>query len=105
MKMKKNKQLPQITRGRVDISVPHEGRNVSFVYPSAGPNAYKEVGRQILNQGLRLPTGDETASLLYSAYCIPQVKDEPEFQNIREIMNNRWLWVFNLNLWTRKGVY
>ena len=69
----KNIQLPQITRGRTEITVPHKDGNVSFVYPSAGPNTYREVGKQILNQGLRVPTGDESASLIHAAYCVPQV--------------------------------
>src|SRR3989344_2575546 len=33
------------------------------------------------------------------------VPHEPEFQNVREIMRNRWLWIFNQNLWTDKGLY
>ncbi|PIN91551.1 hypothetical protein COU57_00180 [Candidatus Pacearchaeota archaeon CG10_big_fil_rev_8_21_14_0_10_32_14] len=45
------------------------------------------------------------ASLLHSAYCDDSVSNEPEFKNVREIMKNRWLWVFNRNLWTDKGVY
>ncbi|MBS3093979.1 hypothetical protein J4456_05370, partial [Candidatus Pacearchaeota archaeon] len=42
--------------------------------------------------------------MLHAAYC-SEIKDEPEFQNVREIMRNRWLWIFNQNLWTDKGLY
>ncbi len=54
---------------------------------------------------MKVPTGDYMASLLYSACCDDSVKNEPEFQNIREIIKNRWLWVFNINRWTEDGVY
>ena len=42
--------------------------------------------------------------MLYSAYFSDK-KNEPEFENIRNIMRNKWLWVFNRNLFTDKGVY
>lgn len=36
---------------------------------------------------------------------VPEVYDEPEFDNVREIMKNLWLWIYNQNGWTDKGVY
>ena len=45
------------------------------------------------------------ASLLHTAYCNDSVADEPEFKNVRDIMRDKWLWVFNRNLWTKDGVY
>jgi len=97
---------PRIERGLTKLIVPHEpeGSSKVFVYPSIGPNNYLQVGREILKQNYKLPEANETASLLHAAYC-SEIKDEPEFQNVREIMRNRWLWIFNQNLWTDKGLY
>lgn len=87
------------------LNIPHQGKSIFFAYPSIGPNTYTEVGKQILRAGMKVPTGDYTASLLHSAYCDDSISNEPEFQNIREIMKQRWLWVFNRNLWAKDGVY
>jgi hypothetical protein len=87
------------------IAVPHESGEAFFAYPSHGPETYGNVGAQILTNGQNVPTGDQTASLVYAAYCVPETNDEPEFKDVRKIMRNRWLWVFNRNLWTPEGVY
>ncbi len=99
------KLKPLIVRGQTEIKVPYNDNYVSFVYPLIGSNTYLEVRKQILENKLKVPTTEQTASLLYSAYCIPEVYDEPEFESIREFIRNKWLWVFNRNLWTDKGVY
>ncbi len=96
---------PRIERGMTKLVVPHQGKEIAFAYPSIGPNTYANIGKEILSQGMGVPTGDYMASLLHTAYCDNSVANEPEFQNVREIMKNRWLWVFNRNLWTKDGVY
>lgn len=98
------KYKPRIERGRVEMWVPHNGGEVAFAYPSAGPNTYRNVGSQILKAGQQVPTGDYTSSLLHSAYC-SDATNEPEFVNVRDVMKRNWLWVFNRNLWTPTGVY
>ena len=105
MQTKTNYNL-KIERGLTKLITLHEPKGSSkvFVYPSIGPNTYQNVGREILKQNYKLPEANETASLLHAAYC-SEIKDEPEFQNVREIMRNRWLWIFNQNLWTDKGLY
>jgi len=104
MNTQTNQYTPRIVRGRVELWVTHKDSEIAFVYPSTGPGNYQTVGNEILKNN-KLPAAEQTASLLHAAYCIPDVKDEPEFQNVREIMKERWLWVFNGNLWTNKGVY
>ncbi|MEK6829175.1 MAG: hypothetical protein AABY15_03530 [Nanoarchaeota archaeon] len=99
------KRHARIERGITKLVVPHEKGEVTFAYPSIGPNNYTEVGKEILKQEMNVPTGDYMASLIHTAYCNDSVKNEPEYQNIREIMKNKWLWVFNRNLWTKDGVY
>ena len=89
---------PRIVRGRIELWVPHQGKEVAFAYPSFGPNTYQEVGSQILKSDQSLPTGDLTASLLHAAYCDPRVSAEPEFQDIQGKMKSNWLWAYNRNL-------
>ena len=99
-------KTPRVERGRTKIIVvPHEGREIAFAYPSVGPDTYLNVGRRILENGQNVPTGDQMASLLHAVYCHDSVSDEPEFKDVRDIMRNSWLWVFNRNLWTPEGVY
>ncbi|MFA6023138.1 MAG: hypothetical protein WC781_03545 [Candidatus Pacearchaeota archaeon] len=98
------KYQPRIER-ETKLWVPHNDGEIEFAYPAVGPTIYKNVGKQILSNGCEVPIGDYTASLVHSAYCVPEIKDEPEFANVREIMKNNLLWVFNINLWTDKGLY
>lgn len=99
------KTSPRIERERVKIVIPHQGKEINFMYPLVGPNTYREVGKQILNAGMNVPTGDYMASLIHTAYCNKSVANKPEFKNIRDIMENDGLWIFNRRLWSRNGVY
>lgn len=99
------KRQTRIERGMTRLVVPHNKGEITFAYPSIGPNTYTQVGKDILDRKMIVPTGEYMASLLHAAYCDASVKNEPEFQNIRQIMKDRWLWVFNTNLWTKDGVY
>jgi len=99
------KTQARIERGNTKLVVPHQNKEITFAYPSVGPNTYTAVGKEILRQGMKVPTGDYMASLLHTAYCDSSVSNEPEYQNVRDIMKNRWLWVFNRNLWTKDGAY
>ncbi len=92
-------------RGRTEIDLPYPNRQRTFIHPAAGPGTYREVGRTILENNLGVPSGDDTTILVYPAYCIPGVKDEPEFINVRRIMEDQYFWIFNRNGWAKKGVY
>jgi len=97
---------PRVERGRrTNLWVPHNGGERAFAYPSVSPGTYRNIGNAILKNGQLVPTGDYTADLLHPAYCRPEVADEPEFQNVRGTMKNGWLYVFNINLWTKKEIY
>lgn len=88
------KPKPDIRRkkdGSVEINVTCEWRNVRFAFPPFGPGTYREVGAQILNRGLRLPTGEETAALLHVAYCA----ELSEKQNA-QVLQNYADFLFNL---------
>ena len=103
--MIKNAYQPRIVRGRTKFFVPHGDSEIAFVSPKVGPNTYRVVGQEILKNGQKVPTGDYTSSLLYTAYCDKSVENEPEFKDVKNIIKNDWLWVFNRNLWTSEGVY
>ena len=89
----------------VKLWIPHNDQELGFAYPSFGPNYYQNVGKEILEHDLDLPTGDYTTSLVHAAYCDTEVLGESEFKNTRDLMRNGGLWVFNQNLWTSEGVY
>ncbi len=97
----------EVRRGRTEIEVPGRDGNIIFVHPSQGPHNYPTVGKGILARGLTLPIAEQTAYLLHAAYCGPEdFKEREEITKIRDlIMKNRWLWSFDQNLWTSKGVY
>ena len=111
--MEKTLAKGRIERANTYLVVPHLNEEVRFSYPGQGPDNYCAVGYSILDKELTLPDGWQTASLLNEVYCSenPEFKDSPEANIIRNgVMNKRWLWVFNRNLWTPKsaknaGVY
>ncbi len=86
------------------IMVPHD-EELNLAYPPVGPNNYRNVGQELLQKGLAIPTGDDIASLAYAAYCNPELKNKAEFQKFREIMQKKMIWEYNLALWTSQGVY
>jgi len=96
---------PRIVRGRTELWVPHNAGEIAFASPAHGPGTYQNVGKSILDDKQKVPTGDYMASLLHSAYCNSSVSKEPEFVEVKQTMKNSWLWVYNRNLWTDKGVY
>lgn len=89
---------------RTEFQVPHNSGEATFLFPAFGGDTYRKVGKSILSRNLQVPTGDYTASLLHYAYCNP-IANEQESNSIKNIVENNWLWIFNINLWTDKGVY
>ncbi len=95
------------------VLVPSLGELVSFAYPAFGPGNYKDVGGAVLKEKLRLANGRQNSSLLKEVYFSDdnEFKESPEANFIRkDVMKDRWLWVFNRNVWTPKngenaGVY
>lgn len=85
--------------------VPYENGEIAYASPSFGPNTYQKVGQEILSHSLKSPVGDYIASLLHASYCNPKTTDISQFQDVKNKMRTNWLWVFNRNFWTDKGVY
>ena len=99
-------KLYNVKEGRTEIKFPFNEEVRTVLHPSFGPGTYEQVGKSILENNLRLPTAEETAALLHSAYCGPEsYKNKFQIQKIRNIMRDKWINVFNRNLWTDRGVY
>src|SRR5258708_3466112 len=104
--------MEKVTKGRIErantyLVVPHLDEETRFLYPGQGPNNYRTVGKAVINEGLTLPNGWQTASLLNETYCSEnqEFKESQEANFIRnDVMKQKWLWVFNRNLWTQKNV-
>lgn len=78
---------------------------ISFARNAFGRGTYNSVGQGILSAGLCVPTGAESARLVYALCKKDTSKNESFLQKVREHLRNRWLWVYQQNLWTDKGVY
>jgi hypothetical protein len=106
-----NTNLPRIERAITKLYVPHKNGVIGFSSLPYGLGSYKEVKENILKDSLKVPKGEQIASLLHAAYCNPQFAKEPELKYIRQLMEldldnlNGGLWVYNQNLCTDKGVY
>jgi hypothetical protein len=90
--------------GRFKLTIPHEGGEITVDQQFYKPNTYRNVGAEILGNNQRIPTGEETASLIHSAYC-SKLKYERKFMEVKDIMAKSHFWVFNRVLWTPEGVY
>jgi len=72
-----------------------------LAYKELEPGTYQEVGNRLKERKLQLPTAEQVASLVHSAYD----SQEPEAQEIQRIMKDRYFWIYNRNLWVPEGVY
>src|SRR3989344_3063367 len=64
-----------------------------FAYPFF-KGGYRGVGKQIIDAGLRVPTGEETVDFVHAAYCVLEVHAASEFKNVRKVMRNGCLPVY-----------
>src|SRR3989338_103050 len=106
MNEKTKARVERLKKGGVPntkLYIPHGDEEIVFAYPSF-LGSYQRVGKQILEHGLIIPTAEETVSLLHIAYC-SRLKAKSEFENIRDIMRDYWVAVFNRKLWMENGVY
>ena len=93
----------QIRKGRTEIDVPHKDSDLTFVYEKHGPGTYANVASSIGKAGLSQPTMAETASFLHPVFTAKE--EQPEFNEIKQLMRSNWLWAFTGSLYTPKGVY
>ena len=96
-------RIKKVWTPEAHLHIPYGDEEITFAYPSFGSDNYQNLGKEILSKGLKLP-GKEYASLLHAAYC-SKLKDEPEFENVREMMRTKWLYPFLQDFWIDKGMY
>jgi len=99
-------QTAAIERGQTYLVVPTRNSRFKAVHPFVGPGTYQNTGNQILGQGLKIPTGEETAFLIDEVYNSEndEFRKSSEAESIRKIMKDNWLWLFNREIWMpRKG--
>ena len=87
------------------IEVPHRDSTLRFVHQIHEPNTYANVKQSLEQENLRTPTASELVSLLYQVYVEDSKGKEPEFKEIKKLMDSQWLWAFTGTLFTPQGVY
>ncbi len=93
----------EVEEGRTYLRTGHKDGRLSFISPASGPNTYAQVGNQILEAKLELPTMEQTASLVHVAWQNPEEKYSKDIINK---LKNSWLWAFNGLLYIPQvGVY
>jgi len=95
----------EIRKGKTEIDVLHKDTNLTFIHPAYGPNKYSNLKELIEKDGLNSPTMSETASLVYQAFINDKEGKEPEFNDIKKIIKDMWLWGFTGILYTPKLIY
>lgn len=88
-----------------EFDIPYNAKTLKFVYPVAAPGNFDNVGLELISRKQRILSGDETASLIHAVYCIPDIQNKPESNEIRNIFENCGFWLFERPIWTEKGVY
>ena len=78
---------------RTQLIAPHNGGELTFLYPAYGPNTYANVGLGIEQDQLKRPTMAETASLVHAAFNL----DDRYSREIKDFMTKGWLWAYTLS--------
>ena len=94
-----------IRKGSTEIDVSHKDSNLTFVHPAYGPNTYLNIKQLIENDEMDTPTFSETVSLIYPAFVNDKEKKVEEFNDIKKIMKDNWLWGFTGILYTPETIY
>lgn len=82
--------------GRTKLRVPVGDNELVYVLPAVGHGSYLNVGREILNSNLMVPTGELTAPFVRELYC-GELRDEPQLVDARSRVRTRWLPVYQVN--------
>lgn len=90
---------------RTEVELPHLESTITFLLPHFGRDNYLEVGKVILEGGLRLPT-DENASLFHALYCGPEsFTNSGPIQKARNYLTEDIIFTFRNRIWIPEGVY
>jgi len=85
----------RVKEGKTKITVTHNRKDLTFLYPAHGLGNYVEVGKEIEKANLKKPTMAETASLAHAAFD----STGKYSKEIMELMEKNWLWVFTGTLY------
>lgn len=77
---------------------------VGFAFPALGPGNYHEIVKQVIDAGQGLPTGTQTAFMLDDVYNSGDVKNHPRAESVRGKMNDAWIWVSQVEVWTPQSI-
>ncbi len=90
-------------KGRHRFYVPHLDGEIEFAYPAKGPDDFSKVRYYLKQDGLRMPTMAQTASLVYAAWQNPKEKFS---RKIIDVLKENSLWVNNGFFYmSHKGAY
>lgn len=106
-KTSKIEELGRVWTPEANWQIPIDSGEAVFVFPAFGPNNYDAVVKQVLASRQRLPTGEQSAFMLDETYNSADegVKKSPRTEFVRKtIMNDGWLWVPQVNIWTPRDV-
>lgn len=91
-----------VERAYSKLHVPTQAGEHIYMHPCFGPANYQNLGKQMLQAGFAVPTGDATTPLVHAAYCLSQ---EKEFADVKDAVRNRWFYVFDQDVWAASGLY
>ena len=92
----------RIEEGRTKYIVEHNGKDLTFIHPSFGPNTYAVVGQEIEIAKLKRPSMSQVVSLVNTAFN----SDDKYSKEIQRILKENFLWAFTGQLYIPKeGVY
>ena len=91
-------RVEEVEEQRTKLFVPHSGGELTFLHPAYGPGTYANVGLAIVQDGLKRPSMEETASLVHAAFNA----GDKYSTEIKDIMQQAWLWGFTGTLYVPK---
>jgi hypothetical protein len=95
-----------IERRQTKIPFPSSAGGVTTaVYPFLGPANYQTLfNTKNFSGDVRMPTGADNADFLHAVYCGPEkFTQSPEAKEARSKMQNSWLYIPQVNIWTPQG--
>ena len=91
----------QSKQQKTELTVQHQGKELTHVHPFYGPNNYEGLKTSVEADSLTMATLPEAASIVHDAYCLDQPTDfdQEKAKEIHGIMKNRWIYAASKSLW------
>ena len=94
----------RVKEGRTELTIDHQGQDLTFIHPYFGPGTYAEVDAKLTSPEIKLerPTLSQTASLANTVFN----SDDKYSNEIKRLMKSNWLLGFTGILYVPKeGAY